>query len=90
MAVQKWLWVAHDIKPEAVPLGLNGRIPGGQMNPHPVCIGGMPGGWLLYGWKTSISGKGLFLIIHHWLCGGMRKIVCNSRQTKWNIVIEKC
>ena len=37
MAVQKWLWAALDIKPVAVPLGLNGRIPGGQMNPHPVC-----------------------------------------------------
>ena len=36
MAVQKWLWAAHDIKPVAVPLGLNGRKPGGQMNLHPV------------------------------------------------------
>ena len=36
MAVQKWLWAAHDIQPVAVPLGLNGRKPGGRMNLHPV------------------------------------------------------
>ena len=36
MAVQKWLWAAHDIQPVAVPLGLNGRKPGGQMNLHSV------------------------------------------------------
>ena len=36
MAVQKWLWAAHDIQPVAVPPGLNGRKPGGQMNLHPV------------------------------------------------------
>ena len=38
----------------------------------------------MYGWKTSTSGKGLFLIIHHWLCGGMRKIVCTVIQDKQN------